>query len=299
MQLDSKDLRNKMEVILAEKYGFCFGVKRAIKITEKIAQNNPNTLTLGPLIHNPLEISRLQQNFGVRVQEDIDNLGDSKSVIIRTHGITKQNLETLQTKGVSITDATCPFVTKPQQIVEKMSAEGYHIVIFGDSNHPEVRSVMSYSSTTPIVVSSIESLQQIKKIPKKIAIVSQTTKQIEKFLQIVQYLVTNAMEVRVFNTICNATFENQEATRILSQKADIMIIVGGKTSSNTKQLFYIAKNHCNDSYLVEDENDIEETWFKDKKICGISAGASTPNWVIKNVENVIKNLESKMKMGGI
>lgn len=279
-----------MEVILADKYGFCFGVKRAIKITEKIAQNNPNTLTLGPLIHNPLEISRLEKNFGVKVQEDITKLGDSKSVIIRTHGITKQNLEILQTKGVSITDATCPFVTKPQQIVEKMSNDGYNIVIFGDSNHPEVRSVMSYSVKTPIVVSDLESLQQIKKIPKKVAVVSQTTKQIEQFLQIVQYLVSNAMEVRVFNTICNATFENQEATRTLSQKADIMIIVGGKTSSNTKQLFYIAQNHCKDSYLVEDENDIKQEWFAGKKICGISAGASTPNWVIKNVENAIKVL---------
>ncbi|EEO23056.1 MULTISPECIES: 4-hydroxy-3-methylbut-2-enyl diphosphate reductase [Helicobacter] len=279
-----------MEVILADKYGFCFGVKRAIKITEKIAQNNPNTLTLGPLIHNPLEISRLEKNFGVKVQEDITKLGDSKSVIIRTHGITKQNLEILQTKGVSITDATCPFVTKPQQIVEKMSNDGYNIVIFGDSNHPEVRSVMSYSVKTPIVVSDLESLQQIKKIPKKVAVVSQTTKQIEQFLQIVQYLISNAMEVRVFNTICNATFENQEATRTLSQKADIMIIVGGKTSSNTKQLFYIAQNHCKDSYLVEDENDIKQEWFVGKKICGISAGASTPNWVIKNVENAIKSL---------
>lgn len=279
-----------MEVILADKYGFCFGVKRAIKITEKIAQNNPNTLTLGPLIHNPLEISRLEKNFGVKVQEDITKLGDSKSVIIRTHGITKQNLEILQTKGVSITDATCPFVTKPQQIVEKMSNDGYNIVIFGDSNHPEVRSVMSYSVKTPIVVSDLESLQQIKKIPKRVAVVSQTTKQIEQFLQIVQYLVSNAMEVRVFNTICNATFENQEATRTLSQKADIMIIVGGKTSSNTKQLFYIAQNHCKDSYLVEDENDIKQEWFVGKKICGISAGASTPNWVIKNVENAIKSL---------
>ncbi|GAB0173561.1 4-hydroxy-3-methylbut-2-enyl diphosphate reductase [Helicobacter trogontum] len=279
-----------MEVILADKYGFCFGVKRAIKITEKIAQNNPNTLTLGPLIHNPLEINRLEKNFGVKVQEDITNLGDSKSVIIRTHGITKQNLEALQTKGVSITDATCPFVTKPQQIVEKMSNDGYNIVIFGDSNHPEVRSVMSYSVKPPIVVSDLESLQQIQKIPKKVAVVSQTTKQIEQFLQIVQYLVSNAMEVRVFNTICNATFENQEATRTLSQKADVMVIVGGKTSSNTKQLFYIAQNHCKDSYLVEDENDIKAEWFVDKKICGISAGASTPNWVIKNVENAIKNL---------
>ncbi|MWV62602.1 4-hydroxy-3-methylbut-2-enyl diphosphate reductase [Helicobacter saguini] len=279
-----------MQVIRAEKYGFCFGVKRAIKITEKIAKKNKNTLTLGPLIHNPLEINRLESDFGVKVQEDINNLGDSKSVIIRTHGITKQNLDELKTRDIAITDATCPFVTKPQKIVEQMSNEGYRIVIFGDSKHPEVRSVMSYSVTPPIVVGDLDSIKSLEKVPKKIAIVSQTTKQIEKFLEIVSYLVSNSLEVRVFNTICNATFENQEATRELSKKADIMIIVGGKTSSNTKQLFFISKNHCPDSYLVENENDIESSWFKGKKICGITAGASTPNWVIKNVEDKIKNL---------
>lgn len=273
-----------MQVLLAEKYGFCFGVKRAIKITEKIAKNNPHTLTIGPLIHNPLEIKRLQNDFGVQVEEDINHLGESKNVVIRTHGITKQNLAALQQKGVEITDATCPFVTKPQKIVEEMSKEGYHIVIFGDSTHPEVRSVMSYSIEQPIVVGNLEQMKNIEKIPKKIAIVSQTTKQIEKFSEIVQYLISHSSEVRVFNTICNATFENQKATKNLSQKADIMVIVGGKTSSNTKQLFLIAKKHCKDSYLVENEQDIQEEWFIGKKICGITAGASTPNWVIKNVE---------------
>ncbi|STQ85682.1 4-hydroxy-3-methylbut-2-enyl diphosphate reductase [Helicobacter muridarum] len=279
-----------MQVLLADKYGFCFGVKRAIRITEKIAKYNPHTLTIGPLIHNPLEIQRLQKDFDVHVQEDINNLGQSKSVVIRTHGITKQNLIELQKKGVEITDATCPFVTKPQKIVEEMSKEGYKIVIFGDSSHPEVRSVMSYSTDIPIVVGNLDEVKAIKRIPKKIAIISQTTKQIEKFLEIVQYLIANSLEVRVFNTICNATFENQEATRNLSQKADIMIIVGGKTSSNTKQLFLIAKAHCEDSYLVEDEKDIQNDWFIGKKICGITAGASTPNWVIKNVEKAIEAL---------
>ncbi|RDU72924.1 4-hydroxy-3-methylbut-2-enyl diphosphate reductase [Helicobacter aurati] len=281
-----------MQVLLAEKYGFCFGVKRAIRITEKIAKSNPRTLTIGPLIHNPLEIQRLQRDFDVHVEEDINRLGESKNVVIRTHGITKQNLIELQQKGVEITDATCPFVTKPQKIVEAMSKEGYHIIIFGDSSHPEVRSVMSYSIEVPIVIGNLEEIKNIKRIPKKIAIVSQTTKQIEKFLEIVQYLIANSLEVRVFNTICNATFENQEATRTLSQKADVMIIVGGKTSSNTKQLFFIAKTHCKDSYLVEDENDIQQQWFADKQICGITAGASTPNWVIKNVESAIRALNS-------
>lgn len=279
-----------MEIVLAKKHGFCFGVKRAIRITEKIASKNANTLTLGPLIHNPLEIERLERDFGVRVEEDLENLGDSKSVVIRTHGITKQNLEKLKQRGLDITDATCPFVTKPQKIVENLSKEGYDIVIFGDESHPEVRSVMSYSLKPPIVVASLEALKALRRLPKKIAVVSQTTKQVENFMEVVGYLVAHSLEVRVFNTICNATFENQEATRELSLQADVMIVVGGKSSSNTKQLFLIAKRHCEDSYLVEQGGDIRPEWFEGKKLCGITAGASTPGWVISGVEERVRAL---------
>lgn len=274
-----------MKIELAEKYGFCFGVKRAIKM----AQNSYGASTIGELIHNSKEIDRLKEEYNVKTLKDIDELSDEKKVIIRTHGITKEKLKYLEEKkDLEIINATCPFVTKPQQIVENMSKENYEIIIFGDIEHPEVQGVMSYSLSPVYVVSKVEDLENIK-IAKKIAVVSQTTKKIEEFEKIVSYLLERAKEIRVFNTICNATFENQEAARKLSKKADIMLIIGGKNSSNTKQLYLIAKQNCPSSYLIESEAELDKTWFEGKELCGISAGASTPDWII---EKVVASLKS-------
>lgn len=270
-----------MEVKFAKKYGFCFGVKRAIKIAEE----NNNSSTLGPLIHNPKEIDRLEKNYNVVIADNIDDINESDSVIIRTHGIPKDDLKTLKTKTDNIIDATCPFVTKPQQICEEMSNEGYDIVIFGDKNHPEVKGVKSYAKE-PIVILSVDELKDYK-LKDKIAVVSQTTRKIEVFLKVVNYLIERYKEVRVFNTICNATFENQEAARELSSEVDVMIVVGGKNSSNTKQLLDICKSNC-ESYLVEGSEDLENNWFEGKKLCGVTAGASTPDWIIEDIIEKIK-----------
>ncbi len=276
-----------MEVRLAKKHGFCFGVKRAIKIAEK----NKNSFTLGPLIHNYQEIDRLKQDFNIELKEDYSKIQDGSTLIIRTHGIPKQDLERIKTQEVNIVDATCPFVTKPQQIVEKMSSEGYQIIVFGDIAHPEIKGVISYADKAKevIVVASLEELQN-KRLERKVALISQTTKQIEKFKTIVAYLIENCYETRIFNTICNATFDNQRAARELSHEVDVMIVVGGKASSNTKQLLMIVKEACKDSYLVENEKEIQKEWFKDKKICGITAGASTPDWIVQNVKQYIESI---------
>ncbi|PAF52616.1 4-hydroxy-3-methylbut-2-enyl diphosphate reductase [Helicobacter sp. 13S00477-4] len=280
-----------MEIKMAKNYGFCFGVKRAIQIAEK----TKDSITLGPLIHNPKEISRLEMKFGVKVQEDTRAIKNGQNIIIRTHGIPKNDLEYLKNKEIQITDATCPYVTKPQQIVELMSKEGYQIIIFGDKAHPEVKGVMSYSQTEPIVIGSFEELKQTK-IKKKVALVSQTTKQAQDLLEISSYLITHCYETRIFNTICNATFDNQESARELSKEVDIMIVVGGKTSSNTKQLLNIALQNCPKSYLVEDENDLIPEWFIDKNLCGITAGASTPDWIIDKVKKKILEIEESLKI---
>ncbi len=273
-----------MEIELAKSYGFCFGVKRAIKQAER----TKDAATIGPLIHNNDEIKRLKDDFNVNTLSDITELSDEKKAIIRTHGITKQDLEVLKNSGRKIIDATCPFVKKPQEIVEKMSQEGYEIVIFGDSNHPEVKGVRSYATTNNYVVLDESELFNIK-LKSKVALISQTTKKVEKFIEIANYLMQRVKEVRVFNTICDATFKNQEAIKALAIKSDVIIIVGGKNSSNTKQLFLIAKEHCVDSYLIENENELDYKWFLGKKKCGISAGASTPNWIIDKVVEKIKN----------
>ncbi len=267
-----------MEIKLAKNYGFCFGVKRAIEIAEE----SKNATTMGPLIHNNEEINRLKKNFDVTTAHSMDEIGDSSRVIIRTHGIVKEDLATLQASEKEIIDATCPFVTKPQEIVERMSQQKYKIIIFGDENHPEVKGVKSYAVNDALVILSVDELKNVALGPK-IAIVSQTTRKYVEFMKIVNYLVERVSEVRVFNTICNATFENQDAARELSKNSDIMIVIGGKNSSNTKQLLNISEENCVDCYLVENEKELDKAWFEGKKKCGVTAGASTPDWIIEKI----------------
>jgi 4-hydroxy-3-methylbut-2-enyl diphosphate reductase len=275
-----------MKIEKARSYGFCFGVKRAVEIAEE----SKDAVTLGPLIHNPLEIERLSKNYNVKYIDSIEDIDENiKRVIVRTHGIPKEKLKKLKEKKVEIIDATCPFVKKPQEIVEEMSKRGYDIVIFGDKNHPEIQGVMSYSTHNRVyVVLTPKELKNIK-LKEHIATVAQTTRKISDYLKITDYLIKNYKEVRVFNTICNATFENQDAVKDLAKKADIMIIIGGKNSSNTKQLYNIAKEFC-DAYLVESEEELKKEWFESKTLCGISAGASTPEWLVEKIISRIKEM---------
>lgn len=274
-----------MEVKLAEHYGFCFGVKRAIDI----AQDYKSSFTMGPLIHNQKEINRLKTDFNVGLYENIEDVKQNDTVIIRTHGIPKDDLQNLKQKDAKIINATCPFVTTPQQIVKKMS-EDYSIVFFGDEDHPEVKGVKSYAQDQDDihVVLDVKDLENIIFKKDKIATVAQTTRKKEQYLEIVNNLILKNKEVRVFNTICDATFENQDAARELSKEVDVMIVIGGKNSSNTKQLLTIALENCHESHLIEDEKELDSSWFNDKKLCGVTAGASTPDWIIQNVVNAIK-----------
>ena len=276
-----------MKVKLASNYGFCFGVKRAIKIAEEYK----NSSTMGPLIHNQDEINRLQNDFNVGLYKDLKDVKDDDTVIIRTHGIPKNDLKDLKAQKAKVINATCPFVTTPQQIVKKMSKEEYSILIFGDSDHPEVKGVQSYGEDQEDVHIVLEpsDLEKVNFKYNKIATVAQTTKKKEKYLEIVNTLILKNKEVRVFNTICDATFENQDAARELSNEVDVMVVIGGKNSSNTKQLHSICKENCEDSYLIENEKEIDLQWFKNKKLCGITAGASTPDWII---QEVVKTIES-------
>jgi len=275
-----------MKIKLASSYGFCYGVKRAIKIAEE----HPQSSTYGPLIHNKDEINRLKQNFDVSLANTLDEAKEAKAVVIRTHGIPKNELKELKREGKKIINATCPFVTTPQQIVQKMSQEDYSIVIFGDKNHPEIKGVVSYAKDPKdaFVILSPEDIENLP-LKSKVAVVAQTTRKPSEFTKIVSELILKAKEVRVFNTICNATFENQDAAADLAKEADVMIIIGGKNSSNTKQLYLISKNYCQDSYHIENETELQSEWFKGKRLCGISAGASTPDWVVQNVVDKINS----------
>ena len=276
-----------MRIEVADSYGFCYGVKRAIDIAEK----HENSLTYGPLIHNKDEINRLKDGFNIGLAEGMQDIKENDTVVIRTHGIPKNELKVLKKQDNKVIDATCPYVTKPQQIVEEMSGSGYSVVIFGDKNHPEIKGVFSYAEGEQAFIVLDEA--ELKELPlrNKVAVVAQTTRKPEDFLKIVNYLILKHKEVRVFNTICNATFENQDAASDLAKDADVMIVIGGKHSSNTKQLHSISSQFCNDSYLIENESELSVEWFKDKKLCGISAGASTPDWIVQNVIKEIKKIK--------
>ena len=271
-----------MQVTLAKNYGFCFGVKRAIEIAEL----HKNSATMGPLIHNQKEIDRLKTDFNVGLYSSIDEAKKDDTVIIRTHGIPKDDLAKLKQNNTNVINATCPFVTTPQQIVKRRTADNYSVIIFGDESHPEVKGIKSYGEDVHVVLEPHD-LENIVFKYDKLATIAQTTKQKEKYLEIVNWLILRYKEVRVFNTICDATFENQAATKELSEQVDIMVVIGGKNSSNTKQLFNIASQNCQ-SYLIEDETEVQKEWFDGKKICGVTAGASTPDWIIQKVVDLIR-----------
>ena len=276
-----------MKIELASSYGFCFGVKRAIKIAEE----HQGSKTYGPLIHNKDEIKRLKDGYDIGLAEEFSDITPDDAVVIRTHGIPKNELEKLKAQENKIIDATCPYVTTPQKIVEKMSSEGYSIVIFGDKNHPEIKGVVSYAkdSRNAFIVGDESELEGLPLL-SKVAVVAQTTRKPQDFLKVANALILGHKEVRVFNTICNATFENQDAAAELAKRADVMIVIGGKHSSNTKQLHSICTTYCDDSYLIENEEELDKEWFSNKELCGISAGASTPDWIVQNVIDEIQKL---------
>ncbi len=277
-----------MKIQLASSYGFCFGVKRAIEIAEE----HKGAVTYGPLIHNKDEINRLKAGFNIGLAEKLEDIEKDGTVVIRTHGIPKNELAQLEAKEHKVIDATCPYVTTPQNIVEKMSEDGYSIVIFGDKEHPEIKGVVSYAEDLDdaFIVLEPEELEGLP-LKGKVAVVSQTTKKPEDFAKIVVALMSTRKEIRVFNTICNATFENQDAAADLAKEADVMVVIGGKHSSNTKQLHSICKRDCVDAYLIENEEELESSWFEGKNFCGISAGASTPDWVVQNVIAKIEDMK--------
>ena len=297
-----------MEIILAEKMGFCFGVRRTVNETQKLVDNNiNNALTFGPIIHNNDVISYFKEK-GITYINDLEELKNYlkenkvETIVIRTHGVKKEVLEEIKKMELKVVNGTCPYVTKVHKIVEKMSKEGYPILIIGKSDHPEIIGVTGYieNNVPYFVVSDEDDLNKIdfSKI-KKIAVVSQTTEKIEKVQKIVSKLISFIPEVRYFKTICYATDENQEAVHKLAPNVDVMIVIGGKNSSNTRKLFEIAKKYCDKSYHIENEKDLDINWFKPHYKVGVTAGASTPDWVINKVvdklkefSNILENKES-------
>ena len=292
-----------MKITLAESAGFCFGVARAVKKAEDFIKNGENACTLGPLIHNPIFVKSLEDR-GVYVAQSPSDVKDGYTLIIRTHGITKELLSEIEQSGIKYYDATCPFVKKIHSIVKERSALGDKILIAGDENHPEVIGIRSYCSTESFVFSSEAELESIKNNngfsdDTAFSLVSQTTfdsKEFKKCEKFAKKLYTN---LKIFDTICNATALRQDEAIALAKENDMMIVIGGRNSSNTEKLRKLC-GEITDTYLIEKAAELSEIKFNKAFSVGVTAGASTPDGIIKeviktmsesnvNIESVVEN----------
>lgn len=278
-----------MDVKLAKTAGFCFGVKRAIETVEEQikAANGKKIYTYGPIINNTEVVNDLKSR-GVEVierPEDIP-LASGSTLILRSHGVAKSIYDIAEKNGVNLVDATCPFVKKIHRIVGEKSAEGYSIVIIGDASHPEVQGIVGWCSAGATVIGSeneAESLNFDASDGKKLCIVSQTTFNAEKFQYFVEIVNKKGYDTVVINTICSATAERQKEAADISVQVDKMLVIGDLKSSNTRKLFEICKSHCEDTYHIQTVRDLPVSDLRSDECVGITAGASTPNYLIQEV----------------
>ena len=281
-----------MEVITAKNAGFCFGVKKAVDMVESQAKENTgkNIYTYGPIIHNEEVVKSLEEKgvHAVRSKEELDKIAcDTNNVmIIRSHGISKAEQDELIKKGFEIIDATCPFVKRIHNTVREESEKGKHIIIIGNKNHPEVEGIMGWSTTPPTVIESLEEVDDINfEKDTSYCVVAQTTFNHNKFKEIVEKIQTLGYDVNVVTTICNATYERQSESRKIAAKVDTMIVIGDTHSSNSKKLYEICKEECEDTHFIQTLDDLNLDLTKSVRLVGITAGASTPDYIIEEVQN--------------
>lgn len=280
-----------MKVTLAKSAGFCFGVKRAVEMVYKEAETGKKVYTLGPIIHNEQVVQDLEQK-GVRVIDTPEELSKAEdaTVIIRSHGISADVYHQLEDKKVRIVDATCPFVSKIHRIVEKKYQEGSCIVIVGNANHPEVEGINGWCNGAATVIGNVSEAENYSQEPaRKLCVVAQTTFNYKKFKDIVDIFSKKSYDIDVMNTICNATEERQTEAAAIAGDSDAMIVIGGKHSSNTQKLYEICKNVCPDTHFIQTLDDLDLKQFQSFRSVGITAGASTPNTIIKEVQSYVRN----------
>lgn len=275
-----------MEVIVAKSAGFCFGVERAVdSVYGELEKNNLPIYTFGPIIHNEQVVSDFERK-GIKVIHSIRELKEitEGTVIIRSHGVPKSIYEILEQQGVSVVDATCPFVKKIHNIVKEESEKGKKIIIIGNDNHPEVEGIKGWVKGDAMVINSKEQIENID-FPKgsHVCIVSQTTFNHNNFKYLVEIIEKKGYDINVVNTICNATHLRQVEAKEISSKVDAMIVIGGRHSSNTQKLYDICKKECENTYYIQTVRDLDMCELKSLKSIGITAGASTPKNIIEEV----------------
>jgi len=270
-----------MEILLAKSAGFCFGVRRATQMAFEAAAAHEHICSLGPVIHSPQVVKGLAEQ-GVQVVSDVNEIPPG-SVIIRSHGVTAEEMARIQEKNLAVVDATCPFVKKAQEYAARLSEEDYTVVIVGEMEHPEVQGIVSYAGDA--VVHVVASAAQASALPrmKKVGIVAQTTQLYENLRAIMDVCLTKSQELRVFNTICDATSVRQNEAREIARSVDLMFVIGGHASANTSRLASICREIQAQTWHIETAEEIEPGWFAGVEKVGVTAGASTPRWLIDEV----------------
>ncbi len=277
-----------MEIKLAKNMGFCFGVKRAIRIARQVRRETKEKVwTLGHIIHNPQVVRKLEEE-GIIAVEDLSEI-DTGYVIIRSHGVHPDILKRIRERNLKEVDATCPLVKKAQERAKQLIFEGYETYVIGEREHPEVISIVGETEGKVRVIDSTDDLK-IKN--SKVGLVVQTTQSQDNLNKVVDYLLPRVLEIKVFNTICDVTSKRQKEVKKLAKKSDVVIIVGGKRSANTSRLAGIAIEEGCVTYHIEEAREIKNKWFTDVERVSIASGASTPDWIIKGVIKKLKEIDA-------
>ena len=280
-----------MKIRKAVHAGYCWGVERALDIVTDTAAAHPGETvrTLGPIIHNPHVVQSLEEQ-GVQSVNGLDEMS-AGTVIIRTHGVPPETYEQARAKGLNVVDATCPLVTLVQNKAKQLVQEGYHLVIFGNPRHPEVIGTIGHAGGKATVIERPEDVADLH-LPKRVGVVVQTTQETELLAALLAQLAPRCKEVKIFNTICNPTIERQEAARELARDVQVVIVVGGKNSSNTRHLAEVCREEGATAYHIEDAAELEPAWVQGVAAVGVTAGASTPGWLMDQVIDRIQELET-------
>src|SRR4051794_13436441 len=276
-----------MKVLLADEYGFCFGVERAVEMVEEAIANGASVRTLGPLIHNPQEMQRLAHEGVTTIQEPVQ-IKRGETAVIRAHGVTPDVQKELEEKATKVVDATCPFVTRVQKLAARAAEQNRHVVVIGNPDHPEMIGVKGYAPDHAFVIRDETEVATLPQLRKPL-VVSQTTIKAKTFFDTAEAIKQKTTdEVQIVNTICSATRDRQEAARALAGMVDAFYIIGGRHSSNSVKLLAVCQEQCEKSFLIETEDEINESDLVGVKQAGVTAGASTPDWLI---DKVVKHLE--------
>ncbi|MDI6641877.1 MAG: 4-hydroxy-3-methylbut-2-enyl diphosphate reductase [Elusimicrobiota bacterium] len=278
-----------MKIVIGTKSGFCYGVKKAVTCAEVSAKKTKSHIyTLGPLIHNNYEVNRLKK-LGVIPLKSLRGI-KNKTILIRAHGLPKNVISIIKEKKNKVIDTTCPFVKKVQNLIKKLSKEGYNIIIFGEKKHPEVVALASYSSKPVEVIQSLDELNSLS-LNEPVAVVSQTTQSEEEFKKLISKLKNKYENIKILNTICAAAAERQREAEKIAKQVQLMLVVGGKNSGNTVRLRNISCAFTK-TYHIESSSDIKKSWFKKPVSVGIITGTSTPQWLIEDIIRYVGGLEN-------